>query len=207
MYACRAVPWTAARAELVPALPPLLSSLCVLLPPGAPVLQVASTNLQDFYNLVDVYLDAVFHPKCVEDPRIFAQEGWHFELDDKEVRGGARGGVGPGRRGRLGRQEVGRHRVCLMCMESARMLQLHQCSSCAKPFACALGLVPCMPIRWRVGTRHDAMQSLLFMLLGCVACASPVPSLMVKTAVKQLLVANDLMLLHTAWPRARHRAL
>lgn len=45
---------------------------------------VASTNLQDFYNLVDVYLDAVFHPNCVEDPRIFAQEGWHYELDDKE---------------------------------------------------------------------------------------------------------------------------
>jgi Zn-dependent M16 (insulinase) family peptidase len=45
---------------------------------------VASCNLQDFYNLVDVYLDAVFHPKCVEDPRIFAQEGWHYELDNKE---------------------------------------------------------------------------------------------------------------------------
>lgn len=48
-------------------------------------LQVASTNLQDFYNLVDVYLDAVLHPRCVEDPQIFAQEGWHYELDDKEV--------------------------------------------------------------------------------------------------------------------------
>ncbi|EFN52070.1 hypothetical protein CHLNCDRAFT_139318 [Chlorella variabilis] len=46
---------------------------------------VASINLQDFYNLVDVYLDAVFHPRCVEDPRIFAQEGWHYELDDKEA--------------------------------------------------------------------------------------------------------------------------
>ena len=32
----------------------------------SPFLQVASTNLQDFYNLVDVYLDAVFHPRCVE---------------------------------------------------------------------------------------------------------------------------------------------
>jgi presequence protease len=42
---------------------------------------VASTNLQDFYNLVDVYLDAVLHPNCVQDPRIFAQEGWHLELD------------------------------------------------------------------------------------------------------------------------------
>lgn len=43
---------------------------------------VASTNLQDFYNLMDVYLDAVLHPNCIRDPRIFAQEGWHLELDD-----------------------------------------------------------------------------------------------------------------------------
>ena len=42
--------------------------------------------LQDFYNLVDVYLDAVLHPNCIKDPRIFAQEGWHFELDNPEVR-------------------------------------------------------------------------------------------------------------------------
>lgn len=38
---------------------------------------VASTNLRDFYNLVDVYLDAVFYPRI---PRhIFLQEGWHYE--------------------------------------------------------------------------------------------------------------------------------
>ena len=37
---------------------------------------------QDFYNLVDVYLDAVFFPKCVEDYQTFQQEGWHFELND-----------------------------------------------------------------------------------------------------------------------------
>ncbi|GJP38783.1 hypothetical protein CLOM_g23195 [Closterium sp. NIES-68] len=43
---------------------------------------VASTNLQDFYNLVDVYLDAVFFPNCVRDERTFQQEGWHYELDD-----------------------------------------------------------------------------------------------------------------------------
>ena len=29
---------------------------------------------QDFYNLVDVYLDAVLHPKCVADKRTFEQE-------------------------------------------------------------------------------------------------------------------------------------
>src|SRR4030065_2777331 len=41
---------------------------------------VASQNLQDFYNLIDVYLDAVFYPGLT--PFIFQQEGWHYELDD-----------------------------------------------------------------------------------------------------------------------------
>ena len=41
---------------------------------------------QDFYNLVDVYLDAVLHPNCVRDPRTFAQEGWHYEVEDPKVR-------------------------------------------------------------------------------------------------------------------------
>lgn len=40
---------------------------------------VASTNLQDFYNLVDVYLDAVFHPLIPE--WVLQQEGWHYELE------------------------------------------------------------------------------------------------------------------------------
>ncbi|MED6182593.1 Homeobox protein PKNOX1 [Stylosanthes scabra] len=44
--------------------------------------KVASTNTKDFYNLVDVYLDAVFFPRCVEDFQTFQQEGWHFELND-----------------------------------------------------------------------------------------------------------------------------
>ncbi|EPR39784.1 Peptidase M16C associated domain protein [Desulfovibrio sp. X2] len=43
---------------------------------------VASANLQDFYNLVDVYLDAVFYPRITE--HIFKQEGWHYELDAPE---------------------------------------------------------------------------------------------------------------------------
>jgi Zn-dependent M16 (insulinase) family peptidase len=43
---------------------------------------VASTNTKDFYNLVDVYLDAVFFPKCVDDAHTFQQEGWHYELND-----------------------------------------------------------------------------------------------------------------------------
>ena len=44
-------------------------------------------SLQDFYNLVDVYLDAVFHPNCVRDEKTFAQEGWHYELEKPEVQG------------------------------------------------------------------------------------------------------------------------
>src|SRR5512138_889667 len=35
---------------------------------------VASTNLQDFHNLIEVYLDAVFYPLLPE--RILKQEGW-----------------------------------------------------------------------------------------------------------------------------------
>lgn len=38
---------------------------------------VASCNLRDFYNLIDVYIDAVFHPRINED--IFKQEGWHVD--------------------------------------------------------------------------------------------------------------------------------
>jgi Zn-dependent M16 (insulinase) family peptidase len=44
---------------------------------------VASLNLKDFYNLVDVYLDAVFFPLISEDT--FRQEGWHYELEDKNA--------------------------------------------------------------------------------------------------------------------------
>jgi presequence protease len=43
---------------------------------------VASTNLQDFYNLVDVYLDAVFFPRLT--PYTLMQEGWHYELDSPD---------------------------------------------------------------------------------------------------------------------------
>ena len=43
---------------------------------------VASQNTQDFYNLIDVYLDAVFHPRLTEN--IFRQEGWHYELASPE---------------------------------------------------------------------------------------------------------------------------
>ena len=43
---------------------------------------VASQNEQDFYNLVNVYLDAVFNPLITEET--FQQEGWHYELEKAE---------------------------------------------------------------------------------------------------------------------------
>ena len=45
---------------------------------------VASQNTKDFYNLVNVYLDAVLHPRAKRDPTVLAQEGWHYELEKKE---------------------------------------------------------------------------------------------------------------------------
>jgi len=45
---------------------------------------VASQNTKDFYNLVNVYLDAVLHPRATRDPTVLAQEGWHYELENKD---------------------------------------------------------------------------------------------------------------------------
>lgn len=42
---------------------------------------VASTNTKDFYNLVNVYLDAVLHPRAINDDKVLQQEGWHYELE------------------------------------------------------------------------------------------------------------------------------
>ncbi len=47
------------------------------------VYPVASTNLQDFYNLLDVYLDCVFYPRIT--PYTLQQEGWHYELDNADA--------------------------------------------------------------------------------------------------------------------------
>jgi len=44
---------------------------------------VASQNVQDFYNLVDVYLDAVFYPRISLET--LQQEGWHYELENLEA--------------------------------------------------------------------------------------------------------------------------
>jgi len=43
---------------------------------------ISSRNEKDFFNLVDVYMDAVFNPKALENEFIFMQEGWRYELDE-----------------------------------------------------------------------------------------------------------------------------
>lgn len=51
--------------------------------PDKTVYPISSRNKQDFLNLSEVYLDAVFAPRLKEDASIFMQEGWHMEFDDE----------------------------------------------------------------------------------------------------------------------------
>ncbi|MFV0314389.1 MAG: insulinase family protein, partial [Anaerotignum sp.] len=44
---------------------------------------VASCNEEDFHNLMDVYLDAVFNPNIYDKKEIFMQEGWRYLLNEK----------------------------------------------------------------------------------------------------------------------------
>lgn len=52
--------------------------------PDKTMYPVASTNEKDLLNLMDVYLDAVFHPQIYNKPEIFEQEGWHLEIEDDD---------------------------------------------------------------------------------------------------------------------------
>lgn len=45
---------------------------------------VSSRNEQDYINLTRVYLDAVFAPAIYHNPNIFRQEGWHYEIRNKD---------------------------------------------------------------------------------------------------------------------------
>jgi Zn-dependent M16 (insulinase) family peptidase len=47
-----------------------------------------SKNEKDFQNLLSVYMDAVFYPNILKDPKIFKQEGWTYDIDtiDSELR-------------------------------------------------------------------------------------------------------------------------
>ncbi|MBN1951139.1 MAG: insulinase family protein [Bacteroidales bacterium] len=46
----------------------------------ATVYPAASLNEKDYFNLMNVYFDAVFYPLIYDDPMILQQEGWHYEL-------------------------------------------------------------------------------------------------------------------------------
>ena len=52
--------------------------------PDKTVYPVASYNDRDFNNLMEVYADAVFKPNIAKDSKVFMQEGWHYELEDKD---------------------------------------------------------------------------------------------------------------------------
>ncbi len=52
--------------------------------PDKTVYPVASCNDTDFQNLMDVYMDAVFHPNIRTNDKIFRQEGWHYEMEDAD---------------------------------------------------------------------------------------------------------------------------
>lgn len=50
--------------------------------PDKTVYPFSSRNNQDFLNLMDIYLDAVLHPRIYENPEVFEQEGWRYEIDE-----------------------------------------------------------------------------------------------------------------------------
>lgn len=52
--------------------------------PDKTVYPVASTNEKDFHNLMDVYLDSVFHPNVYQREEIFCQEGVTYSLESKD---------------------------------------------------------------------------------------------------------------------------
>ena len=52
--------------------------------PDKTMYPVASCNLKDFKNLMEVYMDAVFYPNVYIHEEIFKQEGWHYELESPE---------------------------------------------------------------------------------------------------------------------------
>ncbi len=52
--------------------------------PDKTIYPVASCNEKDFQNLMDVYMDAVFHPNIYREEKIFRQEGWHYEMESIE---------------------------------------------------------------------------------------------------------------------------
>lgn len=52
--------------------------------PDKTLYPIASQNEKDFFNLMEVYLDAVFYPNIYKNKEILMQEGWHYDLESKE---------------------------------------------------------------------------------------------------------------------------
>ena len=53
--------------------------------PDKTMYPVSSRNDQDFMNLTEVYLDAVFAPAIRHNKNIFYQEGWHVEMENADA--------------------------------------------------------------------------------------------------------------------------
>lgn len=51
--------------------------------PDKTVYPFASRNTKDFFNLLDVYLDAVFYPGIYDNEETLMREGWRYELDKR----------------------------------------------------------------------------------------------------------------------------
>ncbi|MCL2574842.1 MAG: insulinase family protein [Defluviitaleaceae bacterium] len=64
----------------------LYTFLNALTYPDKTVYPIASANDADFMNLMDVYLDAVFFPMVYEREFSLWQEGWHYRLEDDELK-------------------------------------------------------------------------------------------------------------------------
>lgn len=52
--------------------------------PDRTIYPFSTTNLTEFYQLCDVYLDGVFFPNIHQDDRILGQEGWHYQWNDQD---------------------------------------------------------------------------------------------------------------------------
>lgn len=48
------------------------------------VYPISSRNEKDYFNLMNVYLDAVFYPNIYTNDKIFKQEGWHYHIEDRD---------------------------------------------------------------------------------------------------------------------------
>ncbi|OON99469.1 MAG: peptidase M16 [Epulopiscium sp. Nele67-Bin004] len=53
--------------------------------PDKTLYPVSSENNQDFHNLMDVYLDAVFFPNIYKTPYLLMQEGWRYDLENADA--------------------------------------------------------------------------------------------------------------------------